>query len=902
MSHFRIQESGDGSAAVLGQGGMGVVYLALQDKPAREVALKVVRPGYATERMLRRFELEAEVLGRLLHPGIAQIYEAGVWANPERQRRAAGAPDLPAGFDQPPIPFFAMELVKGVPLTRFAEEKKLGTRQRLELVAKVCDAVQHAHQKGVIHRDLKPGNILVTEEGQPKILDFGVARATDWDIQQTTMETDVGAIIGTIPYMSPEQVGGDPAELDTRSDVYALGVIAYELLVGRLPHDLHRKMLHEAARIIREEEPTRLSSIDRTLRGDVETIVAKALEKEKGRRYGAASALAADIRRYLGDEPIAARPASTWYQLAKFSRRNKGLVAGVTAAFAILVVGLAVTLAQRRIAITARIAEAAAREDEAVQRKTAEAQRDAAEAARRESDLIAEFMSDALEGAAPRVALGRDKTMLKEMMDAAAARIEKGDLKNAPGAELRLRGTIGNTYRELGEFDAAMNMIGPAVTLAETLHPGDHRERATSLNNMGLLCRSQGRAADAEPLFARALEMYQRLAPRDDPDVASCVSNLAGAHADLGLLAAAESLHAQALEMRQRLFHGDHANVADSLNNLAGVRESLGRSAEAETLYQQALEMRQRLFSGDHPDVATTMNNLAVIRWSQRRGDEAERLFEQALAMRRRLLPGDHPDMAQSLNNLAQVRDLLRRPSEAEALFEEALAMLRRLFPGDHPDVASTLNNLANVRRALGRPADAEPLLIEALEIKRRLFPGDHPSVANSINNLAGVRHALGRPAEAELLLAEALEMRRRVLPPGHPDTRTTMSNLAQVRDRLNRPADSEPLWRELLAMNEEASGAEDWRLAHTRSCLGGSLAAQSKFAEAEAFLVEGFEGLAASPHTPRSPRDLLRDGCQRVGNLYMEWDKVEPGKGYDAKAAEWKTRLDAIAAPTGKH
>src|SRR6185295_10970606 len=292
---------------ILGEGGMGTVYEAQQESPKRAVALKVIRAGHVSPAMLRRFEHESAVLGRLQHPGIAQVYEAGT------------VPDERGH----PVPFFAMEFIRGVPLTEYAKSKGLGTRDRLDLVARICDAVYHA---------LKPGNILVDESGQPKVLDFGVARATDSDIQQTTIQTDIGQIIGTVPYMSPEQVGGDPSELDTRSDVYALGVIAYELLSGRLPYSLDKRMIHEAVRIIREEEPTRLSSINRTLRGDVETIVAKALEKEKSRLYQSAESLGSDIRRYLKDEPITARPASTWYHVRKFSRRNRGLVAGLGAA------------------------------------------------------------------------------------------------------------------------------------------------------------------------------------------------------------------------------------------------------------------------------------------------------------------------------------------------------------------------------------------------------------------------------------------------------------------------------------------------------------------------------------------------------------------------------------------
>ena len=308
IGHYRILR-------LLGEGGMGSVYLAEQENPHRLVALKVIKPGFVNAELLRRFEQEAHVLGRLHHPGIAQIYEAGT---------------ADSGFG--PQPYFAMEFIEGQPLIEFAEERHLNLRARLELMAKICDAVNHAHQRGIIHRDLKPANILVDEAGQPKILDFGVARVTDSDTE-ATRQTDMGQLIGTLAYMSPEQVQPDPLELDIRSDVYALGVIAYELLAGRLPYDTDRKALHEVVQAIRETDPVRLSSIHRMYRGDIETIVAKALEKDKARRYASAAELAADIRHYLTDQPIVARPPSTSYQLQKFARRHWALVTGVAAVF-----------------------------------------------------------------------------------------------------------------------------------------------------------------------------------------------------------------------------------------------------------------------------------------------------------------------------------------------------------------------------------------------------------------------------------------------------------------------------------------------------------------------------------------------------------------------------------------
>ncbi len=301
----------------IGEGGLGVVYEARQDNPNRLVALKIMRPGLLSEHLVRRFQREANVLGQLQHPGIAQIHDAGIAAD-SRQ------------------PFLAMELVRGRPLNEHAAAHRFSLREKLEVVAKICDAVQHAHDRGVIHRDLKPANLLVDESGQPKVLDFGVARVTASDLHTITLKTNVGQLIGTIPYMSPEQVSGDVAQLDVRSDVYALGVVMYELFSGRLPIDVQDRSIPEAIRLIREQDPTRLGSIDTSLRGEVDTIVAKAIEKDKTRRYQSAAELAANIRRYLHDEPIVARPASTFYQLRKFAKRNKALVAGVSATILLL--------------------------------------------------------------------------------------------------------------------------------------------------------------------------------------------------------------------------------------------------------------------------------------------------------------------------------------------------------------------------------------------------------------------------------------------------------------------------------------------------------------------------------------------------------------------------------------
>lgn len=362
---------------IVGSGGMGSVYEAQQEQPRRGVALKIIRPGLTTHQMLHRFERETQALGQLHHPGIARIYEAGMADIHPPDGMSRQRVDLDAGAGErqstPPaafqsmesrrVPFFAMELIRGRPIDLYVREAGLAVKQRFGLFAHVCDAVHYAHQHGVIHRDLKPANILVDEFGQPKVLDFGVARLTDADVQ-ATLQTEVGQLVGTLAYMSPEQVAARPDELDVRSDVYGLGVVLYELIAGKPPYHVAGHTIPEAVRIIREEEPSRLSSIDSRFRGDVETIVAKALEKDKARRYASAAELAADVRRYLNDEPIVARPPSTFYQLRKFARRHRALVAGTVGTLLALTVGVVVAtsyalaeLRQRRLA-EAKTAEA----------------------------------------------------------------------------------------------------------------------------------------------------------------------------------------------------------------------------------------------------------------------------------------------------------------------------------------------------------------------------------------------------------------------------------------------------------------------------------------------------------------------------------------------------------------
>ncbi len=803
----------------IGRGGFGVVYEARQQRPQRRVALKVINPGVSSPKALRRFELEAEILGRLEHPGIARIYAAGtaqisdqlsaisiqqsaisgqqeaISGQREGTEASVGIDSLePEDAGVVPItkspdrqitksrqvPFFAMEFIEGMPLTKFAHEHKFGTRQRLELVAKICQGVHHAHQKGIIHRDLKPGNILVDSSGQPKILDFGVARATDSDIQSTTRETGVGQIVGTIPYMSPEQAGGDPNDLDARNDVYGLGVVAYELLTGRLPYDLREKMIHEAVRVIREDDPTPLSSVNRVFRGDVEIIVGKALEKEKERRYQSALEFAADIDCYLNDKPLPhARPPSRLYHFRKFAKRNRVLVGGVAATFVMLVGGLIGTGYGLRQAVAAG--------------EQAEHQRDRAE------EMI-EFVIRALVSSDPHQG-GAQGFLVTDAMEQAVILLDAGELKDQPETEAALLLTISRILNGNARSLEALRLAERAAEINEQLYPGDHREKERSLTSVADCLQSLGRSAEALPKHEAALEMSQRLFEGDNPAVANNLNSVAGCLHSLGRSGEALAKYQAALEMRQRLFPGDHPAVAGSLNNVATCLQSLGRSSEAMPRLEAALGMHQRLYGRHHPRVANGLNNLAACLQSLGRSAEALSLLEEALEITQRLFEGDHPHVATGLNNVGYCLDSLGRSAEALPRFEAALQMRQRLFEGDHPDVARGLKNVARCLQSLGRLADALTMHEAALQMLQRLFEDDHPAVATSLNDVAVCLESLGRPAEALVRHQTALQMRQRLFGGDHPDVAASLNNVGNSLESLGRSPEALPMYQAALEM-----------------------------------------------------------------------------------------------------
>jgi tetratricopeptide (TPR) repeat protein len=823
---------------VIGEGGFGTVWMAEQREPVkRRVALKIIKLGMDTRQVIARFEAERQALALMDHPSIAKVFDAGSTENGR--------------------PYFVMEYIKGVPILEYCDTERLSTDARLQIFAEICQAIQHAHQKGVIHRDIKPGNVLVTmHDGLPvpKVIDFGIAKATSAELTQKTLFTEHRQIIGTPAYMSPEQAEMSGLDIDTRSDIYSLGVLLYELLTGTTPFASKELMsggFAEMMRIIREVEPqkpsTRLSTLGKEatrtaqqrmasdprrlasiLQGDLDWIVMKCLEKDRTRRYDSASGLAADVRRHLRDEPVSAGAPGAAYRLRKFLKRHRGPVIAASIIVGVLLLGIAGTTlgltralneGARANAAAARATAAAKAEAEAkavalenerrALDESARAERARAEESRARSraETITGFVVAALRsGDAQNLGevqgAGQDMTILAAM-DSAVREIQSGRFKNDPETELDLLSTIAQILRNNGRTPAAEPLVTRALELARRQHPSDHAKLAMALEHVAHVREELGRLEEAEPLMREALAMRRRLHRDTDSALAGTLQSLGMLLLSKGELDEASRLCTEALDLSRGLHPGDHTEVAICLNNLALVRQSQGKPIEAQPLFTEALEMHRRLYPGDHPEVAAGLNNLGIVRAKLGDTRAAAELFEQCLAMRERLYRGDHPAVAVALANLAAVLRDLNRLQEAETLARRALEVRRRLYQGDHPVIAASLLTLGTVEWKLGRLDEAEGLFVEALDINRRVSRGDNPDTATVLSSLGLVRREQGRPAASEPLLTEALRMRERLLAGDHPVIVSTLRSLAEVNRELGKSSESAALARRADEMEE---------------------------------------------------------------------------------------------------
>lgn len=787
----------------IGEGGMGLVYLAEQEKPRRTVALKVVKAGRMSAAMLRRFEHEAEILGRLQHPGIAQIYQAGTFEEPDPSH--AGTDGAIPGC---PVPFYAMEFVEGKPLDVACKE--MTRRRKLELFVQVCDAVQHAHQKGVIHRDLKPSNIMVTPSGAPKVLDFGVARLANPEESEMTYHTSAGQLVGTLPYMSPEQVAGDPNDLDTRSDVYALGVILYEMLSGRLPHDFSTPSLVEAVKTITEARIRPLSTLDGSIDPDLVTIVGKALEKERERRYDSAAELGADIERHLRHEPIQARRPTRAYLARKFVARNKPLVALACAGAIALAAGVAGTVWQ---AIRATQGQRLAEE----RRTDAERARYEAQAALAESQAVTEFLTGMLSSADPETARGQEITV-RELLDRTAATIPA--LADRPRVEMAVRTTLGNTYRTLGLFREARPHLEAAHDIAARILGPDSPQSLTLQRSLALTTSDLNDPTGAEPRIRQVVAALEAAGPDRAPELALAMGDLGRILIECGRVEEAEQTLTRSIELTNAAFGPRNAELLTQLDHMGALLTDLGRFAEAETVLRRALEGRRDLFGPDSPYVAYTLTTLANAVQKQGRHDETIDLLTESLRIRRICLAPEHPSLLINLANLSTALIGAGRIDEGVPLLRETIEKQRRVLGDESSKVLVSMGTLAYAMEEKGNLDEAESIYRHIVEISRRLPPAREAETVSNFNNLAMLLWTRNNLQEAEAVFAEAVQRAQAALPPDHYMTAIFRNNYGDLLVQLARLDQAEPHLLQSHAVIEKFFGPEHPRTQKSRARL----------------------------------------------------------------------------------
>jgi non-specific serine/threonine protein kinase/serine/threonine-protein kinase len=742
----------------IGVGGMGEVWLAEQKEPVRRrVALKLIKAGMDTREVVARFESERQALALMDHPAIAKVFDAG---------------STPQGR-----PYFAMEYVNGIPVTAYCDRHRLATEQRLELFIRVCEGVQHAHEKAILHRDLKPSNILVNEvDGKPapRIIDFGVAKATAQRLTPETLFTQVGEVVGTPAYMSPEQADSGGVDVDTRTDVYSLGVVLYELLVGALPLDFTTTTPDQFRDRLRDEDVPRpstklrttsqksdtaaqqrstdLTALLRLLRGDLDAITLKCLEKERARRYGTPAELAGDIGRYLRHEPVVARPAGVVYRARKYVRRNR--------------IGVAVAAGVALLLLSAAIAQT-------LQLRRTERERDRA-------DRITKFMTDMFKVSSPSEARGND-IRAREILDKASGEIDTGLTKD-PELQARMMHTMGTVYESLGLYSKAESLYGRAAEIRRGVLGLTNRQTLDSSNKLGFVYREESRFPEAEKLTRETMEQRKRAFGPKDRDTLDSATQLALILDDEGRFADAEKLNRETVDIATRAYGPEDQAAHVARQHLAIDFAYEGKYPEAEKVFREIYEGDRKRLGDDDLTVVGEYDNVGNILLQEDRYAEAEKVYRDCLERHTRLQGRDHPRTLLTAGNLAQALRSEKRYSEAEALLRDTLAAKLKTLGPDHRSTLVTKGNLAETLGSEGKTAEAEQLIRETLESERRTLGPDHTDTLVTLESLGDILKEEKRYPESEKTFQETLAARRRVLSDDHPGTALVAYELAAVQ------------------------------------------------------------------------------------------------------------------------
>jgi eukaryotic-like serine/threonine-protein kinase len=795
----------------LGEGGMGQVWLAEQVAPVRrQVAVKLIKAGMYDEAVVQRFQSERQSLAIMDHPAIAKVFDAGT--TPQGQ------------------PYLVMEYVPGLPINDYCDQHKLSIKDRLELFIHACEGVQHAHQKAIIHRDLKPSNILVIEvDGKPvpRIIDFGLAKTTA--AQVSGEFTQLGQFIGTPGYMSPEQVNLSARDIDTRTDVYTLGVVLYVLLTGLQPFETKRRekpSLEEWLRQLREEEPpnpsTKVSGDKDTssataearrtepkrlisqLRGDLDWITMKALERDRTRRYGTPSELAADLKRFLNHEPVIARPASTGYRLRKYIRRHRAAMSVGAGVLLVLLVFSVVQALQLR--------------ETTRERDHAKQERDRANQERDRATRIAAFMSNMFKVPDPSEARGNSITA-REILDRAANDIGKG-LAQDPDVQSQMLHEMAGTYNNLGLYARAHELAQRALDARLSLHGTDDPKTLESMTQLGLILHMEGHDVDAEPLDRRALADERRVLGADDPLTLETADDLAMVLKPLGRFPEAEKLAREVVDLSGRRLGPESALTLRAQNHLASILFYEGHAADAEKVLRPALEVERRVWGSDHPETMKALAMLAISLHHENRFAEAESLYREVLAASGRVLGTEHPSTAIAMGNLASILGDEGHSPEALKLQRQALAIFSRTLGPDHPSTLMCELNLTRGLRGEGQLQEAEGMQRQILATEIRAHGAEYPDTLLAESELASTLLLERRYAESEKLAREAFDIQLRKLGPRHRDVVDTLQRLGMAMALNHHYAQAKLLFTDLIDQRRNSQGSSNpWYVWYAFAC-----------------------------------------------------------------------------------